>query len=231
MTLLSGDPPRDPTLSQVLLDEADVREAIRPSRHPGIDLLPADASLADCTLLLADQMGREQRLRAALQEVEDRYDAVIIDAPPTMSLLNTNVLNAAPALELVVPVDPGIYSSVGVGKLQEVVAQVKRHLLNPELAIVALVIVHISEAQGSHGFRAQLRELYGSLVCKTTIPDSVMVSVACSKHLTVGEYAPASPAAVALEALVKELTHGQGSGRKVRSARPNTGKPNKRRAG
>ena len=64
MTLLEGKPPADPTLSQVLLDEADVREAIRPSRHPGIDLLPADASLADCTLLLADQMGREQRLRA-----------------------------------------------------------------------------------------------------------------------------------------------------------------------
>ena len=132
MTLLVGKPPADPTLSQVLLAEADVKEAIRPSRHPGIDLLPADASLADCTLLLADQMGREQRLRAALRDVEDRYDVCIIDAPPTMCLLNVNVLNAA--LELVVPVDPGIYSAVGLGKLQETVEQVRRHLCHPELA-------------------------------------------------------------------------------------------------
>ena len=49
--------------------------------------------------------------------------------------------------------------------------------------------------------------------------------------MTVGEYAPASPAAVALERLVKELTNGQRSGHKIRSAGPNAGKPNKRRAG
>ena len=229
MTLLGGNSPSDPTLSQVLLAEADVKEAIRPSRHPGIDLLPADSSLADCTLLLADQMGREQRLRAALRDVEKTYDVCIIDAPPTMSLLNVNVLNAA--LELVVPVDPGIYSAVGLSKLQETVEQVRKHLCHPDLAIVALAIVRIQRHKAHADFERQLRELYGALVCKTTIPDSVLVSVACSHHMTVGEYAPSSPAAVALERLVKELTNGQGFGRKVRNARPNAGKPSKRRAG
>ena len=229
MTMLSGELPADPTLSQVLLAEAEIKDAIRPSRHPSIDLLPSDASLADCTLLLSDQMGREQRLRAALHEVEDRYEVCIIDAPPTMSLLNVNVLNAS--LELVVPVDPGIYSSVGVGKLQEVVSQVKRHLLNPELAIVALAIVRLQRHKAHADFERQIRNIYGPLVLKTTIPDSVMVSVACSNHMTVGEYAPASPAAVALERLVKELRNGQAPGRKIRSARGNGGKPSKRRAG
>jgi chromosome partitioning protein len=229
MTLLSGQPPADPTLSQVLLAEAEAREAIRPSRHAAIDLLPADASLADCTLLLADQMGREQRLRAALQGVEDRYDVCIIDAPPTMSLLNVNVLNAA--RELVVPCDPGIYSAVGLGKLQETVEQVRRHLCHPELTIVALAIVRIQRHKAHADFERQLRELYGPLVLKATVPDSVMVSVACSHHMTVGEYAPSSPAAVALERLVKELTNGQAAGHKIRNARPNARKPSKRRAG
>lgn len=229
MTLLKGASPADPTLSQVLLADADIKEAIRPSRHPSIDLLPADASLADCTLLLADQMGREARLRAALGDVAERYDVCIIDAPPTMSLLNVNVLNAA--VELVVPVDPGIYSAVGLGKLQETVDQVRRHLLRPELAIVALAIVRVQKHKAHADFERQLRELYGPLVCKTTIPDSVMVSVACSHHMTVGEYAPASPAAVALERLVKELTDGQKPGRKIRNAGPDPRKPGKRRAG
>ena len=228
MTLLEGKLPADPTLSQVLLGEADVREAIRPSRHPAIDLLPADASLADCTLLLADQMGREQRLRASLKEVETGYELCIIDAPPTMSLLNVNVLNAA--LELVVPVDPGIYSAVGLTKLQDVVEQVRKHLCHPELAIVALAIVRVQRHKAHADFERQLRQLYGPLVLKTTVPDSVLVSVACSHHMTVGEYAPACPAAVALERLVKELTHGQASRRKIRNARNNDGKPSKRRA-
>ena len=229
MTLLEGKAPADPTLSQVLLAEADAREAIRPSRHPGIDLLPADASLAECTLLLVDHMGREQRLRAALKDVEARYDVCIIDAPPTMSLLNVNVLNASQ--ELVVPVDPGIYRAAGLGKLQETVDQVRRHLCHPELAIVALAIVRMQRHKAHADFERQLREMYGPLVLKTTIPDSVLVSVACSHHMTVGEYAPASPAAVALERLVKELTDGQrlGTGRRV--AGPNRGKPSKRRAG
>ena len=66
-TLLDGKAPNKPTLTQVLLDEADASEAIRPSRCPGIDLLPADSTLADCTVWLADQIGRENRLRTALR--------------------------------------------------------------------------------------------------------------------------------------------------------------------
>jgi chromosome partitioning protein len=207
LTMLSGASPADPTLSQVLLAECEAREAIRPSRHPGIDLLPADASLADCTLLLADQMGREHRLRSALRDVEDTYDTCIIDAPPTMSLLNTNVLAAASSL--IVPCDASVYSAAGLGKLDDVVQQVRRHLLNPDLCIVALVIVRLQRHKAHADFERQLREHYDGLVCKATIPDSVQVQLATAKHLTVGEYAPKSAAAVAIDRLVKELTDGQ----------------------
>ena len=229
MTLLSGDPPRGPTLSQVLLAEVEAREAIQASKRPGIDLLPADSSLADCTLLLADQMGREQRLRAALVDVANDYDVCIIDAPPTMSLLNVNVLTAAS--EVVVPVDPGIYTAVGLGKLQETVEQVRRHLCHPDLAIVALAIVRVARHKAHADFERQLRELYGPLVCKATIPDSILVSVACSHHLTVGEYAPTSPAAKALEQLVKELMSHVQTQPKLRDSRVNTRPTRKRRAG
>ena len=84
--------------------------------------------------------------------------------------------------------------------------QVRKHLCHPDLAIVALAIVRVQRHKAHADFERQLRELYGPLVCKATIPDSVLVSVACSHHMTVGEYAPASPAAKALEQLVKELT-------------------------
>ena len=60
MTMLDGNPPDDPTLGHVLLDQADIREAIRPTRVEGVDLIPSDARLADAALLLADQMGRQR---------------------------------------------------------------------------------------------------------------------------------------------------------------------------
>ena len=63
-TLLDGRAPNKPTLTQVLLDDADASEAIRPSRFAGIDILPADASLADCTVWLADQIGRPSMMIA-----------------------------------------------------------------------------------------------------------------------------------------------------------------------
>jgi len=230
MTMLEGKAPADPTLSQVLLDECEPQEAIRPSRLPGIDLLPADASLADCTLLLAEfPMGREHRLRSVLRSVEGNYDVCIIDAPPTMSLLNVNVLNAA--RELIVPLAPDVYSAAGLGALHKTVEQVRKHLCHPELCIVALALVRVQRHKAHVEFERELREHYGPLVCKTTIPDSVQVQLACARHRTIGEYAPASPAAVAIDRLVKELTHGQRSGvaGDTRSHRPYA--RGKRRAG
>ena len=68
LTLLDGATVEEPTLSQVLLDQAEAIEAIRPSRVKRVDILPADARLADAALLLAEQLGRERRLRSALHD-------------------------------------------------------------------------------------------------------------------------------------------------------------------
>jgi len=82
LTMLNGQAADDPTLGQVLLDQAAAVEAIRPARLPQIDILPADGTLADSALLLTEQLGREGRLRSALHPVEDDNDLIIIDAPP-----------------------------------------------------------------------------------------------------------------------------------------------------
>ena len=129
-TMLDGKVPNKPTLTEVLLEDdspADaIREAIRPSRCPAIDLLPANSSLADCTVWLADQSGREQRLRNAMRTLGDPYDVVIIDAPPAMSLVTVNVLHAVE--ELLVPVDAGAYAVMGLARLQETVDKIRKHL-------------------------------------------------------------------------------------------------------
>lgn len=215
-TLMDGKAPAKPTLTQVLLDDAGIIEAIRPSRHPRIDILPADSSLADCTVWLADQIGREQRLRTALGEIADSYELVIIDAPPAMSLVSVNILHAVE--ELLVPVDSGYYSVMGLARLQETVDKIRKHLAHPELCIIGLVLTRVMKNRGSRELEQQLRDTYGKLVYTSVIPYAPQVELAAAHHRTVLEYAPKSPAAVAFEALVEEvMKHGRKRGNARRS--------------
>ena len=155
MTMLDGQPVEDPTLGHVLLDQASAAEAIRPTRVDCVDIIPADGKLADAALVLSDQLGRERRLRTAMRELEDQYDLVIIDAAPQLSLVTINVLNYA--AELLVPVDAGLYSVAGLGRLQETVDQVQRYLDNQELRIVGLVLTRAHHNKATKDIETQLR--------------------------------------------------------------------------
>src|SRR4051794_39340308 len=86
LVMLEGKPAEPPTIGAVLLDQADAHEAIRPTATAGLDILPSDVSLADANLSLASEVGRERRLRVALEAVQDHYDYVILDTSPQRSL-------------------------------------------------------------------------------------------------------------------------------------------------
>lgn len=203
MTMLEGQGAEPPTLGHVLLDQAEAGEAIRPTRIEGLDILPADAQLADAALLLADAIGRERRLRAALATIAGRYDAVVIDCPPQMSLVVVNVLAAVE--EVIVPVDAGLYSVAGLARLQETVEQVRKFLDNPRLRIAGLVLTRTHNNRATKDIEAQLRAAYGSLVYRSTIPHSVRVEEAHARHRSVLEFAPSSTPAKGYEALVTEV--------------------------
>jgi chromosome partitioning protein len=211
MTMLDGQPVEDPTLGHVLLDQASAAEAIRPTRVDCVDIIPADGKLADAALVLSDQLGRERRLRTAMRELEDQYDLVIIDAAPQLSLVTINVLNYA--AELLVPVDAGLYSVAGLGRLQETVDQVQRYLDNRELRIVGLVLTRAHNNKATKDIETQLRGAFGSLVHEAVIPHSVRVEEAHARHRTVLEFAPRSTPALAYSRLVMEvLGHGESTG-------------------
>jgi chromosome partitioning protein len=91
--LLRGEPPRQPTLSQVLTGEASAEEAVVPTSVDGIELIPSEPGLADVGVALASEVGRERRLRSAMAELSRPFDVCLIDTGPTRSLLTTNVLN------------------------------------------------------------------------------------------------------------------------------------------
>ncbi len=203
LTMTDGQGAGPPTLGHVLLGQADVEDAIRSTRVAGLDLLPADARLADAALLLADQIGREHRFRRALGRVDGRYDAIVVDCPPQLSLVTVNVL--AGVDEVLVPVDAGIYSVAGLAQLQQAVADVREYLGNRALRIGGLVLTKCHANRATRDIADQIRSAYGPLVFRASIPHSVRVEEAHARNLTVTEFSPTSAPARAYDELLTEV--------------------------
>jgi chromosome partitioning protein len=207
LVLLGGKPAGPPSAAAVLLGEADALDAIRPTSTPGLDVLPSDVGLADANLTLAGAIGRETRLRAALDGLD--YDLVVVDTPPTRSLLTINALVAAD--DVMIPVEPGLFSLAGLGQLQTAIDDVRRYLGNPRLRIAGVLLTRTRHDSVSKGVEAQLREAFGPTVFKTTIPTNVRIEEAHGRFLSVIDYAPRSPGAKAYLSLATEILNGHGT--------------------
>lgn len=210
MVFLRGRAPERPTLSDVLLEGADAANAIRETGSRRLELLPADATLADVNVALAAEIGRERRLRLAMEGVAESYDFVVVDTGPARSLVNVNVMNFAG--EVLAPVEPGIFALAGLGKVQEAIGEVARYLDNRELKLAGLLLARCRNDNVSRDVERQLRELFGELVYRATIPGSVRVEEANARFLPVIDYAPRSTAARAYLELTEEIVHGRQAG-------------------
>lgn len=203
LVLLRGESARRPTLLEVLMGQADARDAVVSTATTGVALLPADATLAEANVALVGELGRERRLRTAIESLDGDYDAVLVDTPPTRSLLTVNALNAV--RDAVIPVAPGLFSLSGLALLWGVVEEVRRHLDNKSLRVAGLILTMVERNNVSRDLEEQLRDAYGPLVYRETIPRSVKVEEAVSRYESVITYAPRSAAAKAYIGLTGEI--------------------------
>lgn len=196
------------TLTDVFLKETSPREAIRQTEYASLDLLPADANLAEVNVAMADStsslgIGREIRLKRALASVEKNYDFVILDTAPQRSLLSINVLNYAD--EVFVPLDPGFWSIMGAQRLEQLVEQIRDLMEHPTLQISGILLTKVQQTNVARDVEANVRDYFGRRVFKTTIPLNVKVEEAHSRGLSVLDYAPASSGAQAYLEFTKEV--------------------------
>jgi len=202
-TLLGGQGAEPPTLAAVLTRQASAEEAIRPTATLGLDLLPADASLGGVNVALAQELARDTRLRSALAPLDGDYDFAIIDTPPTLSTLLVNALVAAH--EVITPTDAGMYSTLGLVQLQEMLEEVREAYGNDRLHLAGLLLTRVARNSVARDVEASLRSSFGDRVFKATIPLTVQVEAAHTRAETIMTFAPKSPAALAYESLVDEV--------------------------
>ncbi len=197
----------------IVLDQP-LQDLILPTQLPSLSLVPANKDLSGAEVELVEMAKREFRLRQALVSVEDDYEFIIIDCPPSLGLLTLNALTAAKSL--LVPIQCEYYALEGVTELFDTLARIRR-LHNPNLTIQGLLLTMYDERTNlSAAVASDLRDFYGQQVFETVIPRNVRLAEAPSHGKPIILYDIHSKGAEAYFQLAKEIlahdTKGLGPG-------------------
>ncbi len=191
------------SIYDVLLHDVPLDDAIEAASVRNLFLAPANLDLAGAEIELVPAFSRELRLKNAIAAVADDYDLVLIDCPPSLGLLTVNALAAA--TEVMVPVQCEYYALEGLGQLLRNVDLVQRNL-NSALRLSAIVLVmYDARTNLAHQVSGEVREHFGSTVCRAVIPRTVRLSEAPSFGQPITVFDPTSRGAVAYRDLAREF--------------------------
>ena len=187
----------------VLIEGRAIEEVIQPTAISGLEVAAATLELAGAEIELVATMSREYRLKEALGPVQDKYDYILIDAPPSLGLLTINALSAATAA--LIPIQCEYYALEGVSQLMGTVRLVKEHL-NPDLEIGGvLMTMYDARTNLSQQVVEEVRRFFGDKVFETIIPRNVRLSEAPSHGEPITLYDQHCRGAQAYRELAREL--------------------------
>lgn len=187
----------------VLLGNVDIQSAITPAQHGGFDVLPANRALAGAEVELVQELAREMRLKNALSQIADQYDYIIIDCPPTLTLLTINGLVAAQYI--IVPMVCEYYALEGISDLIATVRKI-RQAINPELDILGIVrTLYDPRSLLAKQVDDQLSAHFPDKLFATPIPRNIRLAEAPSHGMPALQYDPKATGTKAYFALADEV--------------------------
>ncbi|HEX9647033.1 MAG TPA: ParA family protein [Alphaproteobacteria bacterium] len=191
------------TTYDVMMGEASIEDAAMATAVPGLWLVPSEVDLTGVEFELVAEADRVLRLRQALSSELRRYDYILIDCPPGVTLLTINALVAAKTV--LVPLQCEFFALEGLSQILHTIERV-RALYNPGLAIEGVVLTMFDRRNNlSEQVAADVRQFLGEKVFETVIPRNVRVSEAPSHGKPVLLYDFRSAGARAYMYLVSEL--------------------------
>jgi len=192
------------TVYQVLIGQTSVAEARARSEAGGYDVLAANRELAGAEIDLVQIDNREKRLKDALALVDAEYDFILIDCPPSLSMLTLNGLCGAHGV--IIPMQCEYYALEGLSDLVNTIKKVHANL-NPDLKIIGLLRVMFDPRMTlSQQVSAQLEQHFGDKVFETIIPRNVRLAEAPSYGVPGVVFDPASKGAQAFVDFAKEMS-------------------------
>ena len=193
----------------VLMDEATLEEISVYVEHSNYTLAPSNADLTGAEVGLLDEIGRELRLRHALESVRDHYDYILVDCPPALNMLTVNALAAADSV--MVPVQCEYYALEGLSALLDTIDKIRR-ILNRDLQVDGLLRTMYDPRNNLSGqVSQQLMKHFGNKVYSTVIPRNVRLAEAPSHGLPALLYDKNSSGALAYLALAGEVLRRDGA--------------------
>jgi chromosome partitioning protein len=188
-------------LYELLNGERSLDEVIQTGVTRGVDLIPGNISLAAADHLLAEQPDRDRQLARRLATLVGRYDCVVLDCPPALGLLSVNALRAAD--QVLIPVEPSLYSLDGIERLRETI-----HVLAGQYDIQPSVTLLANMFNIRTRIARNMLEMLESLptdLCTTRIRNSVCVREAACHGAPLTDYAPRAAVTGDFRELAEEL--------------------------
>ncbi|MDD3035716.1 MAG: ParA family protein [Candidatus Saccharimonadaceae bacterium] len=191
------------TMSDVAMGETTLDQVVMPTKYDNLYFAPATPTLANVEVELAQAEKRFSRLKSAIDNCRINYEVIIIDSPPSLSLLTVNGLIAAKYVLL--PVQAEFYALEGLGQLLETMKLVRKGM-NPTLELIGVLPTMMDKRTTLSGqVHEEIKKHFPGKVFSTVIPRNIRLAEAPSHGLPIGAYDRFSKGARAYKALSKEV--------------------------
>jgi chromosome partitioning protein len=194
---------------EVLIGSAPIVPQILHNPKIKISILPSSPALAGAEVELIEMPNRESRLRDILASVSDRYDYILIDCPPSLSLLTLNGLVAAKN-GVIIPVQCEYLALEGLGQLTQTISRVRNSLFESLKVRGVVLTMYDGRTKLAFDVVSEVRKYFPKEVFQSVIPRSIRLAEAPSYGIPVSLYAPDSTAAKAYAALGREILEQDG---------------------
>lgn len=187
---------------ELLLGEAEFEQVVK-NYEKKFDLLPANVDLAAAEVELLKLNGKESRLRHSLIRVKSRYDYIIIDCPPSLSMLTVNSLVACDGV--IIPMQCEYYALEGLSALMDTIKRIAG-MLNTSLEVEGILrTMYDPRSSLTNEVSAQLTQHFGEKLYRIVIPRNVRLAEAPSYGMTGLEYDKNAKGAIAYLGLAGEI--------------------------
>ncbi len=152
---------------------------------PYLDIVPASLELSEAEMKLQKEVNGYFKLKKALNEIKDKYDYILIDCPPSLSILTINSLIAAN--NTIIVVQPEYLATKGLVTILSLISELKENL-NPDLHILGMLITQVDRTIIKQQIAEQLKSIYPEKVFDTTIRRNVTLTEASAMNQDIFSY-------------------------------------------